>query len=115
MEDIISGAVGGGLCIMMGVIVTGDKVTDMEDKTLPMWDKVMGMGDKVEVKVTTMEAWLALAVYIVVVIVWNLVGFLLFNFLEKLSDQLTEEKDQGQETLRDIIKRLQQEQDQEKP
>merc|ERR1711874_321872 len=62
-------------------------------------------------KVTTMEAWLALAVYIVVVIVWNLVGFLLFNFLEKLSDQLTEEKDQGQETLRDIIKRLQQEQD----
>ena len=36
MEDIISGAVGGELCIMMGVIVTEDKVTDMEDKTLPM-------------------------------------------------------------------------------
>ena len=36
MEDTISGAVGGGLCIMMGVIVMGDKVTDMEDKTMPM-------------------------------------------------------------------------------
>ena len=66
-------------------------------------------------KVTTIEAWLALAVYIAVVIVWNLVGFLLFNFLEKLSDQLTEEKGQDQETLREIIKRLQQEQDKEKP
>ena len=48
-------------------------------------------------KVTTVDAWLALAVYIAVVVAWNLVGFLLFAFLENLSDQLTEEKEQYEE------------------
>ena len=48
-------------------------------------------------KVTTVDAWLALAVYIAVVVAWNLVGFLLFALLEKLSDQLTGEKEQYEE------------------
>ena len=48
-------------------------------------------------KVTTVDAWLALTVYIAVVILWNLVGFLLFTFMEKLSDQLVEEKVEDEE------------------
>ena len=48
-------------------------------------------------KITTVDARLALTVYIAVVILWNLVGFLLFTFMEKLSDQLVEEKVEDEE------------------
>ena len=48
-------------------------------------------------KVTTVDAWLALTVYITVVILWNLVGFLLFTFMEKLTNQLEEEMKEDEE------------------
>ena len=48
-------------------------------------------------KVTTVDAWFALTVYIVVVILWNLVGFLLFTFMEKSADQLGVEKEEDEE------------------
>ena len=42
--------------------------------------------------VTTVDPWAALTVYIAIAIAWNLVGVLLFNFLDTLADQLEEEK-----------------------
>ena len=48
-------------------------------------------------KVTTVDAWLALAVYSGVVVAWNLVGFILFNLLEKLAHQMAEEKERDDE------------------
>ena len=40
----------------------------------------------------TVDPWAALTVYIAIAVAWNLVGVLLFNFLNTLPDQLAEEK-----------------------
>ena len=45
--------------------------------------------------VTTVDPWAALTVYIAIAVAWNLVGVLLFNFLNTLPDQLAEEKQQN--------------------